>query len=340
MIAIEDPNPIVVEVTRGGAAESRHRGTAAVVDADGTLVAAWGAVDQPVFPRSAVKPIQAVPLIETGAANRFAVTEEELALACASHGGGPEHVRVAGHWLARIGLGPEFLVCGPHSPICEDAAEALSRAGHAPSRLHNNCSGKHAGFLTTALQLGAPTAGYGAPDHPVQRQVRQALSEMGCVDLRETAEGVDGCGVPVIAMPISAIARGFAALANPNRLRPERAATVRRIVAAMTAHPHLVAGHGRFETGVMRACAGAVIVKGGAEGVCAAALPGKGLGIAVKIDDGAKRAAETAMAALIIRFAALDGRGRAALAVHLERPIANTTGAEVGTIRLAPGWPV
>ena len=339
MIAAEGPNPVVVEVTRGGVVESRHRGAAAVVDADGALVAAWGDVDWPVFPRSAVKPIQAIPLLETGAADRFAVTDEELALACASHGGAPEHVRVVAHWLFRIGLGPEFLVCGPHPPICEAAAAALARAGQAPSSLHNNCSGKHAGFLTTALQLGAPTAGYGAPDHPVQRRVRQALAEMGGVDLRQSAEGVDGCGVPVIAMPVSAIARAFAALADPDRLSPRRAAAARRIVAVMTAHPYLVASRGRFETVVMQACAGAVIVKGGAEGVCAAALPGEGLGIAIKIDDGAKRAEETAMAALLARFASLDGRGRAALDAYLDRPVANAAGARVGTVRLAPGWP-
>jgi L-asparaginase II len=339
VIAAEGPNPVFVEITRGGTVESRHRGAAAVVDADGALVAAWGDVDRPVFPRSAVKPIQAIPLLETGAADRFALTDAELALACASHGGAPEHLRVASDWLNRIGLGPGFLVCGPHPPICEEAAAALSRAGHSPTRLHNNCSGKHAGFLTTALHLGAPTAGYGAPDHPIQRLVRQALSEMGGVDLRESAEGADGCGVPVIAMPLSAIARGFAALADPDRLGPRRAAAVRRIVAAMAAHPDLVAGPGRFETAVMRACGGAVIVKGGAEGVCAAVLPGTGLGIAVKIDDGAKRAAETAMAALLARFASLDRRGSAALDAYLEMPVANTTGDRVGAVRLAPGWP-
>jgi len=329
MTAADGANPIVVEVTRGGTVESRHRGAAAVVDAEGALVAAWGDVDRPVFPRSAVKPIQAIPLVETGAA----------ALACASHGGEPEHLRVVADWLRRIGLGPEFLVCGPHPPICESAAVALVRAGRAPSSLHNNCSGKHAGFLTTALHLGAPSAGYGAPDHPVQQRVRQALAEMGGVDLRDSVEGIDGCGVPVIAMPVSAIARGFAALADPNRLSPRRAAAVRRIVAAMTAHPYLVAGRGRFETVVMHACAGAVIVKGGAEGVSAAALPGKGLGIAVKIDDGAKRAVETVMAALLARFAGLEGRGRAALDAYLDQPIANSTGVRVGAVRLAPGWP-
>ena len=339
MTAPDSPNPIVVEVTRGGTVESRHRGAAAVVDAGGSLVPAWGDVDRPVFPRSAVKPIQAIPLLESGAADRFAVTEEELALACASHSGAPEHLRVAGHWLHRIGLGPEFLVCGPHPPIGEAAAAAMARSGQAPTPLHNNCSGKHTGFLTTALHLGVPTAGYGAPDHPVQRQIRQVLSEMGGVDLREADEGVDGCGVPVIAMPVSAIARGFAALADPDRLNPRRAAVVRRIVAAMAAHPDLVAGMGRFETRIIDAYAGAVIVKGGAEGVCAALLPGLGLGIAVKIDGGAKRAAEAAMAALIARFAAPDRRGRAALDAWLDQPMANTTGVRVGSVRCAPGWP-
>ena len=339
MTQAADANPVLVEVTRGGRVESRHRGAAVIVDAGGRLVAAWGDIERPVFPRSAVKPIQAIPLLETGAADRYAVTDSELALACASHGGGREHLRVVDRWLRRIGLGPEFLVCGPHPPLCEQAAAALARTGEPPTPLHNNCSGKHAGFLTTALALGAPTAGYEAPDHPVQRRVRQALAEMGDVALPDDTVAIDGCGVPVIAIPLVAIARAFAGLADPDRISPGRATAVRRIVAAMAAHPSLVANRDRFETRVIEASRGAIIVKGGAEGVSAAALPGAGLGIALKIDDGAKRGAETAMAALLLRVAASDCRGRAALAAYRDVAIVNTGGATVGAVRCAPGWP-
>jgi len=172
-------NPIVVDVTRGDAVESRHRAAAMVVGADGRIVAAWGDIDRPIFPRSAVKPLQALALIETGAAERFAVTDAELALACASHGGEPDHVGRVGAWLSRMGLGPDDLACGPHTAMSEAEARRMARAGETPSRLHNNCSGKHAGFLAAALHLGEPVAGYERPDHPVQRRVLATLTEMG-----------------------------------------------------------------------------------------------------------------------------------------------------------------
>jgi len=160
-------NPIAVEVTRGEAVESRHRARAAVVGADGRIVAAWGDIGRPIYPRSAVKPLEALALVETGAAERFAVTDAELALACASHGGEPDHVGRVGTWLSRMGLGPDDLACGPHTAMSEAEARRMARAGETPSRLHNNCSGKHAGFLATALHGDEPTVGYELPDHPV-----------------------------------------------------------------------------------------------------------------------------------------------------------------------------
>ncbi len=291
-----------------------------------------------MFPRSSVKPLQALPLVESGAAARFAVSDRELALACASHSGEPEHVEVVRDWLARLGLTEDDLICGAHAPLALAAAEALVRAERQPSRLHNNCSGKHAGFLTLALHLGASPKDYGDPDHPVQRRVRRVLSEMGGADLSSAPVAGDGCGVPVVSMPLAAIARAFARLARPRELPAERAGAARRVIAAMTAHPYLVGGSNRFDTEVLEKAAGSVVVKGGAEGVCAAALIDRGVGIALKIDDGAKRASEIAMAALLARYCD-EGPLRDTLSVFERKQVFDTRGVPVGHIRPAPGWP-
>lgn len=327
-------NPVLVEVTRGGAVESSHRGAAVVMDPAGGVVAAWGDVDRPVYPRSAVKPLQALPLIETGAAERFSVGDEEIALAAASHSGEPEHVALVTAWLERMGLGAGDLECGPHAPMDEAAAAELSRAGGQPSAIHNNCSGKHTGFLATALHLGEETRGYVKPGHPVQERMVEVLSEMGSHDLTDAPRGSDGCGIPVIAMPLRAMALGLARLANPDDLAPARTAACRRVFAAMAAHGRLVAGRGRFDTLALEAASGAFVVKTGAEGVYVAAM--EGYGVALKIDDGAKRASETAMAAILHHLGVLDGLG--ALDSYLDGVILNRPGEVVGAVRPAPGW--
>jgi len=339
-------NPVLVEVIRGNLVESRHRGAAAVVDENGALVASWGDIHRPIFPRSAVKPLQAIPLCESGAAERFGVTSKELALACASHDGTPEHVAAVRGWLDRIGLGSDALECGAHPPIGEAAATELARRDEQPTPLHNNCSGKHTGFLTTALHLGVPTAGYSAPDHPVQQYVRRVLQEMGGVDLQDDNVAVDGCGVPTIAMPLLAIARALVGLADPSCKSPRRAASLSRIRVAMGTNPSMVAGEGRFETIIMKHFKAGVIVKGGAEGVYTAAFSRRGLGfppnavgIAVKIDDGAKRAAETVIAKLVESYAPCGHGSYRAYGPYLDQPLVNTTGTRVGRIRCAPGWP-
>ena len=331
-------NPVMVEVTRGERIESRHRGSAVVVDAEGAVVAAWGDPELPVFPRSAVKPLQALPLLETGAADRFGVSNEEIALACGSHAGEPEHVARVGAWLARIGLTPGALVCGPHPPLSEQAARDVIRDGQEFSPLHNNCSGKHAGYLTTAVHLREPTTGYAGPVHPVQLRIKRVLIQMGGQDLRDDARGIDGCGVPTLAMPLTALARALARLVAPDRLGRLRAVAARRVVAAMTSHSHLVGGQNRFDTLVMDAADGAIVSKGGAEGVHVAALPHQGLGIAIKIDDGARRATETAMAVLLIRFGTLDPHALQTVRSYVDAPIRNTLGTRVGTVRPAPQW--
>src|SRR6185436_1012209 len=202
-------NPILVEVVRGALAESRHRGAVAVVDADGATVLALGDVARPVYPRSAVKPLQALPLIESGAADRFGFGDEEIALACASHGGEPPHVAVAARMLARAGLEAGALECGAHWPSHQPSSQALARSAAAPSALHNNCSGKHAGFLCVACAAGVDHCSYVGPSHPVQREVRAALESLTGVGLSEDQCGIDGCAIPTFAVPLTALAHAF-----------------------------------------------------------------------------------------------------------------------------------
>lgn len=324
-------NPLTVDVTRGGMVESHHRGACVVIGADGGIQHAWGDAGRIVYPRSAIKPLQALALIETGAAGAYRVSDAELALAAASHGGTPEHVDAVGGWLKRIGLSPEDLECGGRDPMDKDAAKALARAGETPGPLHNNCSGKHAGLLCTALHMGEPTKGYGKPGHPAQDRLFAILGEMGGADLTQAPRGTDGCGIPVIGMPLIAMALALARMADPKDLGRGRAEAARRVFRAMTAHPRLVAGPGRFDTLAMEAAKGAFAVKTGAEGMYGAILPGLGLGVALKIDDGAKRAAETAMAAVLELLGVMDKKP--------ETPVLNAAGEDVGVIRMGGDWP-
>ncbi len=326
-------SPVLVEVIRGSLLESEHRGRVAVIDADGNAVLRLGDVARPVFPRSAVKPLQALPLVETGAADRFGFGDEELALASASHAGEPAHVALVEHMLARAGLDAAALVCGAHPPIHAPSAQALTRSGREPSALHNNCSGKHAGFLCVACAMEANPAGYADPAHPVQRAVKAAIEGIAGVALEDRSRAIDGCSVPTWALPLEKLAHGFARFGTGRGLDPHRAQAAARIRAACAANPYLVAGTGRFCTRVMAHFGGRVLVKGGAEGVLCGALPEAGLGIAVKCDDGTARAAEVVMATLISRLLALDDADRGALAPLVQPGLRNWNGVEVGVLR-------
>lgn len=333
-----DGNPVLVEVSRGDMIESQHRGAVAVVDAAGRAIAVWGDIDSLAYARSAIKPLQALPLIESGAADRFGLGDVEIALACASHIGEPEHVEAVAQWLARIGLGPQDLECGAHLPLNERAATELLRAGGTPSALHNNCSGKHAGFLCTAVHLGEPTRDYSRADHLVQQRVRRVLEDMSGASLTEAPAGIDGCGIPVIGMSLRGTATAMARLACPAKFPPQRAAAAERVLRAMRTEPHMVAGNGRFCTELMRLIGASAVVKTGAEGVFTAVLTKQGLGVALKIDDGAPRAAEVAIGALMVHLGVLDDRTRAALVDHLQPHIRNCPGIIVGCLRPAEGW--
>lgn len=331
-----EANPILVDVTRGGHAESRHRGACAIVAANGAVLRAWGDVDRPVYPRSAIKPIQALPLLESGAADRFAFTEEEVALACASHNSEAGHVERVLALLRRLGLGEGDLECGPHDPINIEVMKAHCRAGHEMGRAHNNCSGKHAGFLAVALHLGAPTQGYVLPGHPVQQRVSAAIAEMSGAKLADAPAGTDGCGIPVFGIPLRNLARAMARMTADDLPAP-RLSACRRILAAMGAHPYLVAGAERADTRIMQATGGRVVSKMGAEGVHVAVVTERKLAVALKIDDGASRAAEVAMCNILDGLGVFDASARAALSDLLVKPVLSTRGVPVGDIRKGPG---
>jgi L-asparaginase II len=326
-------NPVLVEVLRGPLVESLHRGAVAVVDAEGRSVLTLGDVGRPVYPRSAVKPLQALPLIESGAADRYGFGPEELALACASHGGEPAHVAVATRMLAAAGLDVAALECGAHWPSHQPSAQALARAGGAPTALHNNCSGKHAGFVCVACALGVDYHGYVTRSHRVQREVRAAIEDLAGVGLSEDVCGVDGCSIPTWAVPLPALATAFARFATGHGLAPRRAQAARRLREACTAKPFYVAGTGRFCTRLMELLGSRALVKTGAEGVFCGALPDQGLGFAVKCDDGAGRAAEVVTAALVARFLPLGEFDRAALHEMVNPKLRNWNGITVGEIR-------
>lgn len=333
-----DLSPILVEVWRGALNESAHRGAYVVTDTAGTVVESKGDPQRAVFARSAIKPIQALPFIETGAADACRATPAEIALSCASHGGEPRHTEAVEAWLTRLGLSSRDLECGAHPPYYVPTMKALYVAGLEPSALHNNCSGKHTGMLATCVHRKEPTSGYIRFEHPAQQRVLRALEEMCSVSLGSAARGIDGCGFPQIAIPLQALARGIARFGAPDGLPAERATACRRIAAAMVAHPLMVAGTGRFCTKALEIAKGKAVVKTGAEGLYMAAIPAKGLGIAIKVDDGAARAAEVAMATLLIRHADLDAAQVKAFEA-LQRPsMANAAGTVIGEMRPAAGF--
>lgn len=327
-------DPLICEVTRGTMVESRHRVHAMVCDASGP-VKTWGDPDLMFYPRSAIKFMQSLPLVESGAADARRVNVAELALASASHSGTPTHVDAVAAWLKRIGLGADHLGCGAHLPYDITSAHALIRADQSPTRLNNNCSGKHTGFLTTALHLGEPTQGYLDPEHPIQRRLYEILVTLGGQNLADTGRGLDGCGIPVYGMTLTALAQAARKMADPSGLGEERGKAVKRILSAVMAEPFMVGGPDRFDTDIMGALGGKAATKGGAEGVHIAILPEKGLGIALKAEDGEKRAADVAMGHLLVEAGVIGQEESRKLAKHLQPTVYNAAGDAVGAIRMA-----
>jgi L-asparaginase II len=297
------------------------------------VIASGGDVERPVFPRSAIKSMQALAIFDRHATEKFHHTAEELALACASHHGEEDHVSNVAYFLGRMGLSAADLECGAHMPTNGKAREALRAAGQDPSPLHNNCSGKHSGMLSVALAMGVPTQGYVTREHDVQKAVRSAVEYVIGEDLTEDRCGTDGCSIPTWAAPLRAWATGFARMATGRGLDTGHAAGAQALFDAATSHPHLVAGTGHLDTLVMEAFKGRVMQKGGAEGVQCGAIRDKGWGYALKCDDGKMEASHVMVAALLLKYADPDDAQRAVLEQFVRLPTKNVRGAIVGELR-------
>ena len=327
--------PVVIEVTRGPLVESRHEGAAAVVKPDGTVVASWGDIDALILPRSANKPIQAMAFVESGAVERFGLGDEHIALSCASHNGEKRHVETVRAWLKTVGLGEGDLECGTHPPRLQANIEELVRENTLPTAAFNNCSGKHSGFLSTAVAYGEPTKGYITYDHPVQKRLRAVMTDLCGSNADDFSYGTDGCGIPTLATPLQSLARAMANMAEPSRLSNKHAEAATRIRAAISAEPFMMAGTGRFCTRINVLLPGTAQIKTGAEGVFCGMLPTLGLGIALKMWDGAGRAAEVAMATLLGHLGVLPADRKDEL---LHPPVKNVVGLLVGEMRPAKSW--
>lgn len=364
------PNPILVEVHRNEMVESAHRGSAVVVDTTGQVVAAVGDRTRTIYPRSALKLLQAIPLVESGAADHFALSARELTLACASHNGEAIHTDTVLTWLQRLALTGADLENGPEPPMSAPMRRALTARGQTPSRIHHNCSGKHTGMLTLARFLGGEghgeirdeVRGYSEYPHAVQQTWLQTIGELVGLDATAFPWARDGCGVPAICMPMRALAYGYARLAeacgtghahghgpapahvddHTNEPMPtglalsvRRAEAVTRLITAITAEPLLLAGHGRCCSDVIRATDGKVIVKMGAEGVYAGFIPALGVGFALKIDDGNRRASEVALGALLNGLGVVE---HADLDCHFRPAIINSQGIQTGVVCATRSW--
>jgi L-asparaginase II len=330
----EASSPVLLaEVTRGPVVESRHFGHAVVVDTEGTVRAALGDATRLTLPRSAVKPIQALPTLALGAADRFRLGASEIAVMCASHAAEPFHLAAVRSILARIGASEDDLHCGPHPPGDPETAAALVRGGFSPAPIHNNCSGKHAGMLVLARLLDAPLVGYWEPDHPAQRAIQRALMLTSGLDLQALAWGTDGCGVPTYLLSLRQLATGFAHMANPDLLPAAERSAARAIADAVNERPEMVSGTNGFCTALLRAAGGRLLAKGGAEGCYAVGIRDRGVGIAVKMEDGSPRAVPAVVTALLRQMDVLDRSACAALERFCHPVLQNTRGDAIGEIR-------
>lgn len=319
-----------VVATRGKETESRHRVHAAVVDANGRVVAGARDIDYFTFWRSCAKPFQVMPLIRSGGFDRVKWGDDHLALACASHGGEPEHVAIAGTMLRSIGLEEGDLACGPHEPLSARGAKLARESGQRLTRLHNNCSGKHAAMLAHAHTQGWPTVGYERAGHPVQADVLEEISSWTDVPTDRIWQAVDGCGVVVVGIPLVKMAHSYARLAAAATRGEE---IPQRVVHAMATRPFLVGGTDRFDSALIEATDGKVVAKIGAEGVHTVAIVEAGIAFAVKVEDGAQRAQFAAVLRILQHLGALSETLPTKLEEYIRRPLRNSRGEVVGEVR-------
>lgn len=326
----------LVEVTRGERVESIHYGAVAVVDVRGDLVARAGDPYLTTYLRSTAKPFQLLPLVESGAADYFGFTDQELAVMAASHSGEPRHVETVQGILDKIGLGESALRCGTHPPASPESIRVLREAGREPTPIYNNCSGKHSGMLAQAVYRGSSIDDYLDPRHPVQATILNTLAEMSGTEPDAIGVGIDGCSAPCFAIPLRACALAFVRLADPSALPEPRRRAIERIVKAMITYPEMVAGEDRLDTDLMRAAQGHILSKGGAEGYHGIAFLPEALGIAMKIADGeSQRSSGPAVIEVLRQLGLLDDAALAELCEHRRKVLKNHRGLEIGEVRPA-----
>jgi len=329
---------LFVEVTRNDTVESQHFGAAVVCDFKGNVVESWGDIEKLIFPRSALKPMLAIHLIESGASDQYDLSDAELSLACSSHQGEQMHQTLVQSWLKRLGLTEDHLACGAVLPEHTESAHHLLASGQQGCRIHHNCSGKHTGFLTTASHLDIPLENYHQLDHPLQQLSLDILSDLAGIDLKQYPIGIDGCGLPAPTMPLLQLGHTMARFANPVELSASRKKAIFRLHEAISNEPLYIAGHGSVVSELNEVTNGAVLAKTGAEGIVTAALPDRGLGIAVKIADGSTRARSVALLTILDHLGALSDEEKQKLQAHISPTIVNSRGRAVGEIRPATSW--
>jgi len=331
-------NPVLVNLWRGNAIETRHRGSVAVVQSDGQLLLSMGDVLHHTFPRSSIKFIQAIPFVESGAVEHFALQDEHIALSCASHNGESAHVDRVVDWLSTIGCNDNTLECGASMPMHQPTQYEMLDRGEGPTRAHHNCSGKHLGLLSTCTHYGENTSNYRLYNHTAQQRWFDVLESMSNARVQQLPWGYDGCGIPCIALPLHRIALSMARFADAKGQNSDRANAIARIQAAVTAHPYLVAGKERLCTDLMQLLAPKVLAKVGAEGCYTACIPEFGIGIALKIDDGNDRAARIALGAVLQKLGAMDSNIALELEEHLNPTLTNSRGDSIGRAEASSDW--
>jgi L-asparaginase II len=338
--SLQQPGEVLVLVTRGGTLESLHRGHLIIIDGGGGRVASLGDPETVTFIRSSSKPLQVMPFLMSGGAEEFGFNEKEIALACGSHGGEPIHTETAATMLEKAGLNEKDLRCGIHMPFNEAAARALSEAHREPNQLHNNCSGKHAAMLAFAKHIGAPLDSYEFPEHAIQQKMLGMMAKMCEIPREQIKIGIDGCAAPNFALPLINMARGFSRLVfPPESFDEELRKACRRVVSAMVTYPEMIGGTERLDTMIMQMLRGQMICKIGAEGVWLAAVSPcerfeKGLGIALKIEDGNDNRARAAVAIeLLKQLGLLNEADHETLSSHSPLIIKNRRGDTVGEVK-------
>ncbi len=331
-------NPVLVNRWRGNAIESRHRGAVAVVESSGRVYAALGDVQRAVFPRSAIKFLQAIPFVESGAVDAYSLDDRHIALSCASHNGEPIHAGLAQDWLERIGCTHDHLECGAELPLHQATQFELMSEGRGPQRLHHNCSGKHLGFLSTCQQLGEQFNNYRLYNHAAQQRWFDVLEKLSNTRVSQLPWGYDGCAIPTLAIPLQRVALAMARFGDTSYFTGERRTAVERIHAAVTSNPYMVAGKERLCTALMERLAPQILIKVGADGVYTAVVPEHKLGVALKIDDGSDAAARVALGAVLQSLGVVPSSDAKALGEYLRPSINNSRGETIGRVEPSSDW--